>query len=250
MQKQFDKVMDIGEQLLVCGAEVHRVEESIERMCSALGFIKTDVFIITSSIVVTVHTSERTYTQTRRIKATGMDVEKIHKLNGLSRKICEHKLSEEEFNLEMESINQTKHPPEWLKCLSYIMIAGVFTTFFGGSFTESCWAAIIGATLYIVTHFLKKTLLNKMFVNFIGSFVISLGAYLFMKFGLINVMDNVIIGNIMLLIPGVAITDASRDLLIGDSISGSLRLVEAVLTALAIAAGYFLFMFFVGGIIA
>ena len=47
-------VMDIGEQMLLCGAEVHRVEDSIERMCHAFEAERVDVFIITSSMVVTV----------------------------------------------------------------------------------------------------------------------------------------------------------------------------------------------------
>ena len=32
MKKYFNKIMDIGELMLVCGAEVHRVEDTIERI--------------------------------------------------------------------------------------------------------------------------------------------------------------------------------------------------------------------------
>ena len=53
-------------------------------------------------------------------------------------------------------------------------------------------------------------------------------------------VDKVIIGNIMSLVPGIGLTNALRDLFTGDSIAGLLRSIEAVLTALAIAAGYFL----------
>ena len=53
-------------------------------------------------------------------------------------------------------------------------------------------------------------------------------------------MDKLIIGNIMTLIPGIGLTNALRDLFTGDSIAGLLRSIEAVLTAFAIAAGYFL----------
>ena len=60
-------------------------------------------------------------------------------------------------------------------------------------------------------------------------------------------MDMVIIGNIMLLIPGIGFTSALRDLFVGDSIAGLLRIVEAVLMALAIGAGYFLFIWMMGG---
>ena len=58
-----------------------------------------------------------------------------------------------------------------------------------------------------------------------------------------------LIGNIMTLIPGIGLTNALRDLFIGDSIAGLLRTIEAVLLALGIAAGYFLVTIFVGGIV-
>ena len=63
-------------------------------------------------------------------------------------------------------------------------------------------------------------------------------AYGAMRFGLIQDISAVLIGNIMTLIPGVGLTNAFRDLFTGDNISGLLRTVEAGLTALAIAAGY------------
>ncbi len=76
MNEQLNCAMDIGEQLLVCGAEVHRVEDSVKRICRAFGAVRTDVFIITSSMVATVHFADgETCTQTRRILSTGNDFE-------------------------------------------------------------------------------------------------------------------------------------------------------------------------------
>ena len=65
-------------------------------------------------------------------------------------------------------------------------------------------------------------------------------AFLAVKIGVIEKVDKIIIGNIMTLIPGIGLTNAIRDLFTGDSIAGLLRSIEAVLIALAIAAGYFL----------
>ena len=62
-------------------------------------------------------------------------------------------------------------------------------------------------------------------------------------------VDKVLIGNIMLLIPGISFTNALRDLFVGDSIAGLLRTVEAILLALAIGAGYFLFVWLMGGVL-
>ena len=247
MQKQFNKIMDIGEQMLVCGAEVHRVEDSIERMCSSVGFIKTEVFIITSSMVVTVYTKENNFTQTRRIKGIGTDIERLHRLNALSRKICEQGLSEHDISSELNRIQSLKATPLWLQCLSYMLISGAFTIFFGGNFIESAASALIGLALSIITYFSEKAFLNKIFAKFIGAFAVTLVAYIIMKLGAIHTIDKVIIGNIMLLIPGVGLTNAFRDLLVGDNIAGLIKLIEAILLALAIAAGYFLFVFLVGG---
>ena len=67
------------------------------------------------------------------------------------------------------------------------------------------------------------------------------------RLGLARNMDAVCIGNIMLLISGMAFTTSLRDMISGDTISGLLGLCEAVLQALAIAAGFAVAMWTVGG---
>ena len=59
-------------------------------------------------------------------------------------------------------------------------------------------------------------------------------------------IDKIMIGDIMLLIPGVAFTNAVRNVLIGDTISGLMRLVESVLWAGAIACGFVLSIWVTG----
>ncbi|MDO5785646.1 MAG: threonine/serine exporter family protein, partial [Eubacteriales bacterium] len=68
------------------------------------------------------------------------------------------------------------------------------------------------------------------------------------RWGLCEHADKVIIGDIMLLIPGIALTNALRDLFAGDTISGLLRLLEALLQAGAIACGFALSVY-LGGIL-
>lgn len=59
---------------------------------------------------------------------------------------------------------------------------------------------------------------------------------------------QIIIGNIMLLIPGVALTNSIRDMISGDIMAGMLRFCEACLVSLAIAAGYIIAALIFGGI--
>lgn len=249
MKEKLSCAMDIGEQMLVCGAEVHRVEDSIERMCRAMGADRIDVFIITSSMVATVHAPNgEIHTQTRRINATGTDIERLHLLNDLSRRICAGKISSEHIREELAHILQTPHYPFGIECISYAVIAGAFTLFFGGNFMQAAVSACIGALLKLFTSLCEKKNLNRIFIKFISTFFVTGLALCALVPGLITDIDKVLIGNIMTLIPGIGLTNALRDLFVGDSIAGLLRSIEAMLMALAIAAGYFLCMWIYGGL--
>ena len=248
MKELLDCAMDIGEEMLIAGAEVHRAEDSIRRMCTAMGAARTDVFIITSSMVASVHTDAgESFTQTRRITVTGTDIEKLHRLNDLSRRICENKLSTEEIRREINEIKQCKSYPLWLEYLAYAVIAWAFTLFFGGNFTEAFVSFFVGLLLKLVVVLTDRTMPNKFFAKFICTFLATASAFLAVKLGIIEGVDKVIIGNIMTLIPGIGLTTALRDLFTGDSIAGLLRVIEVTLIALAIAGGYFLCVLTIGG---
>ncbi len=245
-EKLVDAIVNIGEQILLCGGEVHRAEDSLKRMFTAYGAKKIDVFIITSSIVVTVHTENgEAFTQTRRILKTSTDCEKLHQLNELSRNICKFKLEPEQINTEYEKILKTKTYPLWLEFIAYAMIATAFTLFFGGSFIEAGVSFIIGALIRLVILLCNLKISNLIFTKFISSLCITALAYLSFKLNMVSTVDNIIIGNIMTLIPGVGFTTALKDLLVGDSLAGTLRTIEAGIAALSIAAGYFVFTFFI-----
>ncbi len=247
MENLFSCAMDIGEQMLISGAEVHRVEESISRICYALGAKRVDVFIITSSMVVTIKTADdKTYTQTRRVDSSNINFERVHLLNQLSREICEKSLTEQEIREKFKKAVNCKKYSFWLELASYAVIAAVFTLFFGGTVTESIVSLFIGAIVRVILFLCEKIISNKIFGKFLSTIIITFLAYLSVKVGFVSNVDKIIIGNIMTLIPGIGLTNALRDLFTGDSIAGLLRSIEAVLTALAIAAGYILVAFFGG----
>ena len=59
-------------------------------------------------------------------------------------------------------------------------------------------------------------------------------------------LDKIMIGHIMLLIPGLAITNSIRDILVGNTISGALLLTESLLWAGALASGFMLAIWMTG----
>lgn len=246
-EEVFTLIMDIGELMLKNGAEVHRAEDSIKRMCRAFGAERCDVFVITSSMIVSIHLDDGTVlTQTRRITSTGIDFEKVHRLNQVSRYICREMPDADTIRAEIKDAENCKKYPVWLEYTMYAVIASAFTMFFGGGAVDGAFSLIIGIIVCMIVKSSEKLVQNKLFSNFFSSLIATVLAYIAYKLGWITNIDKVLIGNIMTLIPGIGITNAFRDLFTGDSIASALRMIEAVLSALAIAAGYIL-VAFVGG---
>lgn len=233
--------LDIGEQMDVSGAEVYRIEDCIRRICFAYGATEVDVFTIPSIIVLTIQQPDgQRLTQTRRIVKSSTNLHRVDRLNHLSRKMCQERLSYDAFTAAFSDIMQEKSYPVWVEYLSYALIAGAFSLFMGGSWGDIPAAAALGLILRAVEWLTGKLGFNRVFSNVVSSAILSALTFAAVRIGVGHHTDPIIMGNIMLLIPGVALTNSLRDVISGDTMSGLLRFLEACVIALAIAAGYLL----------
>lgn len=254
MNMDFEKILSvaitIGEKMLCSGAEVGRVEDTVARICRAYNAKEINVFTITSLMTVTVEFEGKTYTQTRRVSAyDNTNFELLDRLNALSREICANKPEPEEITKRLDKLLSLKPYRLWVQVLAWSAIAGAFTIFFGGCFTDFFVSAVVGALLKLSQLFVGKMGINKVFSNVICSYIMCSLAYLSVKLGLGVSADNIIIGNVMLLIPGIALTNSVRDLISRDIAAGALRLLDAALVSIAIAGGYALTLLTFGGVL-
>ena len=101
-----DCLLDMGQLLLDCGAEISRVEETICRIGKAYGATHVEAFVITSIISLTMEfPGEEAVTDTRRIfSSTGTDFYRLEKLNELSRSCCAEPLPLPEFRAAVQRV--------------------------------------------------------------------------------------------------------------------------------------------------
>lgn len=248
MNPILSSIMDVGELLLMHGAEVGRVEDTIRRLCKAYGFARSDVFTITASIVVTAMFPDgETLTQTRRIRQRDTDLGKVEKVNGLSRRICMAPLGLEDFRREIEAIEQAKKPGVWLDLGMYMMISASLSVFFGGTWMDGLAAALSGIVLFAMVTGSTALKLNGIIQSMLCSGVTALCVLALVKAGIGVHPDKITIGNIMLVIPGIQLTNSLRDMISGDMISGLLNMSEALLKAIAVAMGFAIVLLAGGG---
>ena len=136
-------LLELGESMLADGADVRRVEQTLTRMGLAYGAVRMDVFVITSSIVLTMcFPDETSVTQTRRIEKSAVtDFGKLEAINAISRSYCEKPFPVQELADRLH-LAKGCSPARWKLFAGSSLGAGALTVFFGGAWFDGLAAAI------------------------------------------------------------------------------------------------------------
>lgn len=243
--------LDMGETMLRCGAEILRVEDTITRICTAYGGGIVDVFTILSLIILSWKTDTgENHTLTRRINPHPTDLNKLEDLNALSRYICEKKPPCSEIQ---QSICAIMAPEERRiyksKMTGYVLLASAFTLFFGGNLRDGLAAGAVAILMYLWDYCFASHGRNRVVYSLVISVVAGILCCFSVLIGIGQNIDKVMIGSIMLMIPGINLMNALRDMMCGDIITGILRLAEALMMAIAIAVGFGIAIMLFGGLL-
>ncbi len=243
-------LLDMGEMMLCSGGEVRRVENTLTLMGKAYGATETNVLVITASIVLTMQFADgNLITESRRVESPGSNkLWRLEGLNALSRKCCKKPLPIEQLALEIKNCKQPTNL--WKFYLGSALAAGSFAVFFGGNVVDGIIAAIFALLVCLFQRKLSHIFPNNIIFNIVCSFVVGVLISITAQLMPAISADMVIVGVIMLLIPGIAFTNSVRDILVGDTISGIMRLIESLLWAAGLAVGFMLSILLVGGIVA
>ncbi len=230
--------LDVGAEILRCGGEIHRVEDTVTRICRAYGAEGVEVFAITSLITAEVRMPDGSHAnRTRRVMTSYNHLARLEACNALSRTICRTPVSAAEVHRRLTDICRYRPVPEWLCYLGGMLATGAFAIFFGGTLWDGLAAAVIGLILTLFAR-LRPLRINNMVKALVSSFAGGILSVLCVVIGFGSNVDKIIIGTIMLEVPGLSFGNALRDLLCGDTLAGTMRFIQAVLQALMIALGY------------
>ena len=243
------RALDVGERMLLCGGEVSRVEDTIYRILKSYGASRVEVFTILSFISLTaVFDAEQVYTENRRVSivAYSNDFARLEQLNALSREICQTTPSLDELTERLAAIDlppRKKQFRELYAMVGYLLSGAAFALFFGGNPLDALGAGVCCLAVWFLNWVFRRSALQRLFHAFLISFIAGALCYLVILLGLGEHPGQLMMAVIMVLIPGIAMTNAMREMLISDTISGILRLVESLLIASAVAFGFALAMF-------
>ena len=226
-----------GEIMLRSGAETYRVEDTIKHILDTAGTAETESLVMLTGIIVTIdRPGQEAVTVMRRVHERGTNMHRIVEVNEISRKYCAGELSAEETWEKLKRIKGNQYTV-WMYNLSTILVPAGFAPLFGGGLREIFAAGGAGIVLAVLMTIGKRVKTGAFILNILCAAGIAVAAVLLKLWNPLLNMDTVIISGIMPLVPGVAITNAIRDTLRGDYISGGARALEAFVTAAAVAIG-------------
>lgn len=240
-------VMNIGREMIRCGAEIWRVEDSLTRIFQAYRCKQIEVYASTALIVCTIKSLQGgVYTQSARVLSVGTDLSMLEELNRLSRDICRHRPGVEEIEKKIKELSVVPKMNAY-HAFGYAFYAGAFSVFFGGNVRDGIASALVALILFFIDRFTSMKRLNVLIYTLIMTFVSGSLAVVSVWAGVGCHLDKVTIGLVMIFIPTLVLVNGIRDMFHRDIISGTFRIVEASLVAVTIALGIGLSIVLFGG---
>ncbi len=228
----------MGKVLLENGAEISRVQETMERVAKAYHAEEFNVYVLTNAIFANGRENGvEKRTELKHVPSTSIHFGRICAVNQLSREIVEGKHTvEEAFDL-LDHAREIPYSPLPLAIFACALGSAAFSFLFGGSGWDSLAAFLCGLALEPFLYWTGKRKLSKFLTNLSASALVTLLGVVFMLLGVGQNLDKIIIGSIIRLVPGVALTTSIRDFFNGDYLSGAIRMIDAFLVGGCIAVG-------------
>jgi uncharacterized membrane protein YjjP (DUF1212 family) len=229
-----------GELMMKSGAEVYRVEDTIIRICKACKIDYVECFATTTGITLSLDrggADSDMHTFLKRIDRISIDLERISMINEFSREFTTTDLSVDDG---FERLRRIAARPTFslpLRILGAALVGAFICPYYGGNvfgMLISAAAACVGYIIFYIAENLKLAGFIRVFLSCLGS---SLAVLALSNITARDYTPALILSAVTIFMPGVAITNAARDLLSGDMLAGVARATDAAITAVAISGG-------------
>lgn len=235
-ESRFMEPLQLAGRLIVeNGGETYRVEETAARMAKGLGLPDAHVAAFPTSIFVEAGGRARL----RRISRRGNDMNRLALTNDVSRRVERGQLSFEAAQQVLERAAADPGPSQLTLMLACGLAAASFSLLFGGRLGTFAVAFLVGVLVQAIHPLFSQMEMGVLFGNFTGGLITAIAADAVswvIPYGSVNAA---IVGGIMPLLSGLLMTNAVRDTMYGDLISGVTRAVEALLLAASVALGVY-----------
>ena len=236
--------------MLAGGSEMYRVEDTMRRIAVNAGIKEVNVFAMPTGLFVSLDDgATSSVTELESVKERSINLELVDRVNELSREFADKRIDLCQLEEKLTEVEEhTPSFPFWLQVIGAGSLSATLMVLFLDVYdwVDFPVAGLIGASGYWMDAWLKRHTKVRFLAELIAAMEMGLVAILVSWLVPASNVNNILIGALMTLVPGLAMTNALRDLFMGDWVSGIVRMCEAVMTAIALGGGVGIMIRFLG----
>lgn len=239
--------VELSRRMIVNGANLERVQLAVERICHAYHLSDVSTFLLSNIISLSAMDERGEYISRQcTIPPAGIHLERLKRLNRLSYEVVETTPTPAELPELLDNASQVKERPDWQILLAQIAALCCLCLIFGGGTREILAVALVTAVLHYVMIFSTRLGLDRVVMNALNMFAATIAAIAVMQGGLSTNGPVILITVSMLVIPGIPLVNAVRNLLCGNEMNGILQIAKVVIETLAMGMGICLALWLFG----
>ena len=232
-----DFCKELAKQMIVCGANIERVDLCIEHLCHAYGLHDVTCANLTTRISISAKDEQKNYAHRQTdVPPQAFNLERLKKLNHLYYKVKETTPDEKTLYDLLHEVKSNDFP-WWIMLGGYLVAMAALARIFLAGPAELLITLLNTVILFFLGKLSTKIRLNKIVTNFVCMFLCSTIAILFYMAGFVNNFFIIIITNAFFLIPGIQMVNCARNLLCGNEMNGVIDLLKVLLEVCTIVAG-------------
>ena len=245
--RPFEMVLDfcveLSRRMIMSGANVERVNLAVDRVLSTYELNDSSIFILPTYVSVSAK-DQSGYSSVRQaeVPAGGINLTRLMSLNRLSYTVKEQHPSPDRLGALLEKASDTKDYSDFVVLLGQICAMSCLSLLFGGGLRE----IICVAAVTVLAHYLLVLLaipgVDKILTNALLMWIATTVVFLLAAAGITDKQPVVIVTALMLVIPGIPLTNAVRSILCGNELSGGMQTMRVTVETMALATGIFLSM--------
>jgi len=230
-------VLDLGRALHRYGTPAHRLEEALLECCRRLG-MSAEVFTTPTTIIMSFGEPEALRTRMMRVESGELDMSKLAQVDALADAVAGRRVTPTQGVHDLAAIlaapRQFGHA---LSTLSHGVTAGSIAVFFGGSLADVAIAGLIGLTLGLLAQYAQRSTDQARVFELVGSAIAAFAAGVASSMWYATTPSIIVVAALLILLPGMSLTVAMTELATRNLMSGTARLMSAVIVLLELVVG-------------
>ena len=238
-KNEMDAVLQAGRVLMESGAEIYRIEDTMGHMAKSLGIRDFSTYVVNRGVMISgLNRSGLKESRVLATSAPSIHLGKLEEVNRLSRELAEQPNQPvSSIFQKLKTIEQKTFYRPLEDIIACVIGAGSFSLALGSSWIDGTAAAISGLFVGIGMQLFSRFIHTSFLQIILSSAIAALSANVLYYLGIGQHRSVIILGTLMILIPGAYFVNAIREFTQNNYYSGLALMLSGVSTCLSISVG-------------